>query len=444
MRSAVYNSGIPNMANRPLRSGSILRAVLHVSLFALSFAMRALGSDWTGPEQQLARKVVAVTGPGAVSLTVENRSSLGRRETEVISNGLRAALESVGLHFVAPEQAAASVAISLSENTNSYVWVAEVRQGAGEAAVVMVSVPRPEGATVNRDSVPLSIRKISLWAQEERILDVAVLEENPAPVQMAVLDAEKVTLYRMQGGKWQPQQALAVTHARPWPRDLRGRLAPARDHLLDVYLPGVFCRTTSAAPLALSCRESDDPWPLVIGSLSGGGANFPGFGQVSGVPPTLNAMGGFFAPTRNFFTGALTPGVGKFTTLGKFYSAAFVPRDKYVLWLFASVDEQVHMVDGLSDVAARLRWGSDLASVRTSCGAGWQVLATTTSDQSAESVRAYEFPDRDPVAVSVPVDLAGEVTALWTEAKGDSAIAVVRHAETGGYEAFRLAVACNQ
>ena len=43
-----------------------------------------------------------------------------------------------------------------------------------------------------------------------------------------------------------------------------------------------------------------------------------------------------------------------------------------------------------------------------------------------------------------PIDLGGEVTTLWTEAKGDSAIAVVRNRETGSYEAFRLAIACNQ
>ena len=74
------------------------------------------------------------------------------------------------------------------------------------------------------------------------ILDVAVLEESSAPTHIAVLDPEKVSLYRMQGGKWQQEQALGITHARPWPRDLRGRLIPARDHLLDVYLPGVICR----------------------------------------------------------------------------------------------------------------------------------------------------------------------------------------------------------
>jgi len=94
----------------------------------------------------------------------------------------------------------------------------------------------------------------------------------------------------------------------------------------------------------------------------------------------------------------------------------------------------------------KLDWGSDLASLKTSCGAGWQVLATSSEEGSADSVRAYEFPDRDPVAVSAAVDFpgAGVVTALWTEAKADTAIAVVRNRETGSYEAFRLAVACSQ
>ena len=54
------------------------------------------------------------------------------------------------------------------------------------------------------------------------------------------------------------------------------------------------------------------------------------------------AVAAFFAPTRNFFTGVLTPGVGKFRTVSKFYSAALLPREKYLLWLFAATDGQVH------------------------------------------------------------------------------------------------------
>ena len=448
MRAAVYNLGIPNAipnsVNRISRTALSLRFAMQLSFVLLALAIATRAADWSGPEQQLARKIVAVTGPGAVALTVENRSSLGKRDREIIQNGLRGTLEGLGIRFVKAEQSAATVAIYLSENPASYVWVAEIRQGAGEAAVVMVSAPRPVGATTSHESGPLSLRKISLWTQDYPILDVAVLEENLAPTRIAVLDADKVSLYRLQGGKWLQEQTLGIVHARPWPRDLRGRLIPAKDHLLDAYLPGVICRSSAGAPLALNCRETDDPWPLVPSGLSGG--TFPVFPSAGSSAVAISPMGAFFAPTRNFFTGALTPGVGKFTTVSKFYSAAFLPREKYLLWLFAAADGRVHMVDGISDQSLKLGWGSDLTSVKTSCGAGWQALATSSGEEMGDSVRAYEFPDRDPVAVSAAVDFPGNgiVTALWTEAKGDTAIVVARNRETGTYEAFRLAVACSQ
>jgi len=48
------------------------------------------------------------------------------------------------------------------------------------------------------------------------------------------------------------------------------------------------------------------------------------------------------------------------------------------------------------------------------------------------------------VGVSPAVDFGGPITALWTEARGDTAIAVDRNRETGSYEAFRLAITCSQ
>ena len=444
MHAAVYNSLIPKVILNTVKRGSRPVFCLHVALCCFSLlpglVMCSLAADWSVPEQQLARKIVAVTGPGAVALTVENRSSLSKRESEIVSDGLHSALETLGLRFVKPEQAAAAVAISLSENLNAYIWVAEIRLG-DKVSIEMVSKPHVDGVVSTRDSVPLSIRKIPVWAQEEQILDVLVLEENTAPTHIAVLGPEDVSLYRLQGGKWQREQALGVAHTRPWPRDLRGRLTPGKDHLLDAYLPGVLCHSTNGASLTLSCQESDDPWPLVAGSAGGGvSANFPSL--VASTLPAIPQVGGFFASTRNFFTGALAPGVGKFATVPKFYSAAFLPRGRYVLWLFAAVDGQIHMVDGVSDQPARLNWGSDVASLRTACGAGWQVLATSSGVPGSDSMRAYEFPDRDAVPVSAAVDFGATVTALWTEAKSDTAIAVTRNGETGSYEAFRVAVAC--
>jgi hypothetical protein len=441
MRAAVYNSAIPAAilisVNRALRPKSLL----FVGLFFLALlAIPAGAVDWSVPEQELARKIVTVTGPGVIVLTVENRSSLGRRDNEIIQNGLRVALGNLGIRFAKPEQAAATVTVSLSENSASYVWVAEIHQGGGEASVVMVSALRPESAIPARDSVPLTLRKIPLYSQSGPILDVAVLEENAAPTHIAVLDAEKVSFYRLQGGKWQPEQAMNISHSRPWPRDMRGKLVLDRDHLIQAYLPGMMCNSTAASPLNLNCRESDDPWPLVPASF-----NTPNVFPSANSIPTLSVplMKAFFAPTRDFFTGAVTPPIGKFSSVPKFYSAAAIPRERYVLWLFAANDAQVHMIDGVSDQAARLGWGSDLTSVRTQCGAGWQVLATSSGDHG-DSARAYEFPDRDPVAVSAEIDFSGPITALWTEAKGDSAIVVTKNQETGNYEAYRLELACSQ
>ena|SRR5215468_7293924 len=418
--NAVYNSPIPKMPSRSPRAFRWIPCLLFVISFLTPMVSSA--TDWTGTEQELARKIVAATGPGAISLIVANKSSLSTKDTDEISQGLRVQLESLGARTVKPEQAAASVQVSLSENLQSFVWIAQIQQGAGEFSIVMVSMPRSDSSAFAREAAPLTVRKIPLWAQEERILDVAVLEETSGPSHIAVLDPDKVALYRIANGHWQKEQALEITHAHPWPRDMRGRLVLRQDHLLDTYLPGVFCQSSNAAPLTLNCRASDDPWPL----------------------STQLPLGGFFATTRNYFTGVLSPGVGKQTTTMKFYSAVPLPRPTYTLWMFAAVDGQVHFLDGISEQVSRLNWGSDMTSVRTSCGSGWQILATGTGDHATDTVRAFEVADREPVAVSQGVDFAGGITALWTEGKGGTAVAVSRNAETGNYEAFRLAVACGQ
>lgn len=415
--ATVYNSRIAHMFSLlPGHSGRLACWVLAIFLLIPSLT---LASEWDVAAQELARKIAAVTGPAPVSLDGANRSGLSKKDADQILLGVRAQLVSLGVHMVLPDQATASVQLTISENLQSYVWVAEIRQGS-ESSTVMVSTPRP-GATFQRDeSSGFTLRKIPLWAQEERILDVAVLEETSAPVEIAVLDPEKVAFYRFADSRWKQEQSLPIIHARIWPRDMRGRLVPRQDHLLDIYLPGVFCQTPKSTPLSLVCRESDDPWPLA--------SQYP--------------LGGFFTPTRNFFTGVLSPGIGKQTSTVKFYSAAPVPRPAYTLWILAGVDGSLHLLDGVSEQTLNVNWGSDVATIKSSCGSGWQVLATQAGDDSSDAIRAYEFSDREAVAVTSPLEFGGGVTAMWTEAKGGTAVAVSRNGSTGTYEAFRLALAC--
>ncbi len=372
--------------------------------------------------RELARKIAAVTGPGAVALEVTNRSSLSSTEADDVRRGLWTELGALGLHFVGADQAAATVRVTLSENLRNYVWVAEIQVGNNEPSVVMVTSRRLEPAAGEHSSASLTIHKAPLWTDENRILDVALPTSSPQI--MIVLEPEKAALYAVQNGHWQAQQTFAITHSRPWPRDLRGRLVLRKDHLFDAYLPGVLCQSTTASPLALKCRESDDPWPLAT------------------EPSALSA---FYTPARNFFTGALSPGVQKQTATAPFYSAAALPREKYTLWIFSTVDGQIHLLDGMTDqTATKLGWGSDIASVKSGCGLGWQVLATSRGDGSGDTVQAFEIADREPVAVSAPVEFDGGITALWADSDSASAIAVAQDSETGQYEAWRLSITCSR
>ena len=386
------------------------------------FPPAMLANNWSDPAEQLAHKIVAVTGPGAVNLEFSNRSSLAKADFDEVRRQVLTHAAALGLRLVKAEDAAATVQVFLSENVGDYVWTAEIHLGNNESSVVMISLPRPQTASASPESAPVTIHKTLLWSQPDRILDAALLEGSPA--HLLVLDANRATLYRFQDSRWQLEQSLPVTHSRSWPRDLRGRLVVRKDHLFDAYFPGIYCQSTTTAPLGLNCRDSDDPWPL--GTEPGG-------------------LSAFFSPARNFFTGALAPGIGKQTTAPAFYSAAALPREKYTLWLLTAVSGQVHLLDGVTDqTAGRLGWGSDIASVHTGCGSGWQVLATHSGESNADSVRAFEIADREPAPASQPLDFNGSITAMWTESDGSGAMVVSHNLETGKYEAYRVNLTCGQ
>jgi len=385
----------------------------------LLLAGSAFAADWQGPASQLVQKIAGITGPGAVTVNVVNRSSLSQADADDIKRKLLSELAAFGVRQVPAEQAAATVDISLSENVQGYLWVAEIHQGTNQPVVAMVSVPGLASRSETSSATPLTINKTLLWSDENRILDAALVNINPQ--YLIVLQAERIALFRLQNTQWQLEQFLPLIHVRPWPRDLRGRLILRKDHLFDAYLPGVYCRSSTGSPLSVSCDDSDDPWPLTGNSRD------------------LNA---FFSGARNFFTGALSPGIQKQTTAPPFYAAAPLPKDSYTLWVFAALDGKIHLLDGVSDLTlTQLQWGSDVASLRTNCGAGWQILATSNED-AADEVRAFEIPDREPVSMSPAVTFTGPITAFWSDTDSSSVTAITHSSATGKYEAFRLTIDC--
>jgi len=377
--------------------------------------------------RQLAHKIAAAAGPGAFALEVANRSSLDDKSVREVRSALEAGLHVEGVHTAKAEQAMGTVEVVLSESLREYVWTAEIVIGSDEKKVALVSLPRSATGTPFAAAMPIVLKTTLLFAQEQPMLDAALVE-MPGGSRLLVLDDGMVAIYRQQRantlGRWELEASLPIAHSRTFPRDLRGRLLLRRDHLFDAYLPGTFCRTNSiaAAPLTLACNDSDDPWPL---TADDGGVR------------------AFFAPARNFFTGALSPGIGKVSNVPSFYSAAALPRSSYTLWVFAAVDGSLHLVDGMTDQLIRgVKWGSDLAAVHSSCGTGTQLLVSESGDTERDGLRAFEIPDRNPVAVSAAVEFDGRIVALWPETSGNGAAAIVKRRDTGWYEAYSVSISC--
>jgi len=421
-RGAAYNSRILGMLTPPPSrfAGSLLFAL------ALLFVVPSNAQNWAAAEEQLAAKIKTVSGTGSKTMTLEvmNRSSLSPAMTADIRRNLLTQLAAAGARFVAAEQTTTLVRVSLSEDLQNYLWVAEVRQGANPPSIVMVSLPRPASFSVEPEPAAMALRKVPLWSQQERVLDIAIIDGSPE--RMLILDGNGLASYQLQDGQWRLEQSLPAVHSRPWPRDLRGRLVlrKEKDHPFDAYLPGVYCRGSASSPPAMPCYDSDESWPVGVDLFS------------------LNAA---FTSSRNFFSGTLSPAVGQLTTAPPFYSAAAVPRDNTAWWLLAGVDGQVHLLDGATDqVLDKVDWGSDLAAVRSGCGSGWQVLTTGSGEGRSDVVRAFEIAGRVPVAASAPIEVGGTVTALWTESGGGSVVVVAHNFETGRYDAFRLTLTCGR
>jgi hypothetical protein len=433
-----YNQRIPHMEardstqtsgdlqcdmRRDLRHGWRLSWLILLALVFLPAPL--LASSLGDTARQLVQKIAAAAGPGAFALEITNRSSLDEKSVREVRSALEGELHIAGIHAAKTEQATGTIEIVLSESLRDYVWTAEIVIGSDEKKIAMVSLARPQTGASFAPALPAILKTTFLFAQEQPVLDAALIE-MPGGSRLIVLDNTKVAIYRQQGAnpaaRWELETSLAIEHSRTFPRDLRGRLLLRRDHLFDVYLPATFCRSNSTAPVTMVCNQSDDPWPLTTED---------------------NGARAFFASSRNFFTGALSPGIGKISNVPSFYSAAALLRSSYTLWAFTAVDGALHLVDGMTDQLVRNgKWGSDLAAIHSGCGAGTQLLITESGEAERDGLRAFEIPDRDPIAVSAAAEFDGRIVALWPESNGNGAMAIVKRKDTGWYEAHRISISC--
>jgi len=355
-----------------------------------------MSADPDSAARDLARTIAAAVAHEPVALTVKNLSALSAAETAEIRRTLESELKVAG-------PPSAEVQLTISENLTQFLLVAEIHR-AGERQVVLESWPRTPAASGGPppdQPARVTLEKKLLWEQDQPILDAAQAGDA-----MLVLDANRVLLVR---GADRQSTPIPATHA--WPRDPRGRLSVS-DTAFTAYLPGTICRGSTQPQLSLACQDSPDPWLLAPGAIA------------------------LFTPDRNLFTGHIDIEPGGVHDLAPFYSAASVGD----AWIFAAADGRAHVYAHSWDPAGGIEgWGSDIAAVRTPCGA--RILATRpTSLAEPDAIQPYDLVSDAPHAAGPPLEFDGPITALWSA--GSSVTAVSRDLQTGRYAAYSLAPNC--
>ena len=378
--------------------------LLFWTIVLLCSSLAQASNTWDVPAADFAKQIAALTGPGTITFTITNRSALSNDDASAIQHALERELHSAGIS-VRTKEADSNVRVTLSQNVQGWLWVAEVQEGS-EVKVAMLPVAGSTLTGAASSTPAITLRVNLLFAQAAPILDLAILGDG-SDIKMVVLDPEHIKIYNQVTGSWQQAQTFAISHSQPFPRDVRGHIVPGTDRAFDAYLPGVICAVTkagNASDLAVACSDSDDPWPL-------------------------GSQRAFYNSTRNFFTGVLTPGFGP--KLAPFYSAAEMRQPNGNAFVFADVTGVAHILEANStrSIIGARDWGSDIVVVHSECGAGTQLLTSAAGWPASDSLRAYELSGHEAAPASAPWTFdGGSITALWTANDGASATVVVQRA----------------
>ncbi len=340
-------------------------------------------------------------------------------ESEITTEGGR--LVQFAMGSAEPPSADAQVRIAISHNEHGYVLIAQIALGDAKQIVVAPVAAAPVNAGPPPPT-PVLQRKI-VWEQTDPMLDFAEGSPDSNHTLWYILGPDRLSAYEFSGAS----QILHVDErfSRLYTsRDSRGRLALTDPTHVTAWVAAVRCEGLWSPGFAVSCSPNiGQQWPM----------------------GTVNWA---YDPTHNFFTGAVTLSAGIITHYPPFYSAAFAPDARggnTSRWILAGLNGQALLFTGGAQPAAIFfDWGSDIASLNSTCGSAWQVLVTGPGDWTEpDRIQLYQIANRQATAVGEPLQFPGPVLSLWPSTDSQTARVVFRNLQTGLYEAATLSVGCS-
>jgi hypothetical protein len=389
----------------PSRSRGWLFLRLLLAVFLFSSPCLPHADSLEDAARALARKVASSLQSTTVSCTNRNLASLGETSYSALISSFQDELQRHGVKIVA-QQAAVKIVLTISKRPTDYLGVVQILRGDG-AETIVESFDRIADANMG-DSVPaLKLRKELMFDQYQPILDI---HSDDGFNHTLVLGLGDFSTFERRGDAWGLSESVHLPLAKIPERPLSGSLAMGVDDLA-AHLAEQACVFSMLAldRAKWSCKPESRADP----NSSTSSARI--WGKKS--PPWT--------------------------------SAASLESGGHWIFVISGQDGVSRLYeDGPNPVASFSGWGSEVASVQSSCGIGWQLLISSSSDwTSNDSVTGVEFRERVAVPGTNPVEFPGPVISLRSSlavGKGPTmAIAIVRNLHTGKYEAYVLSIACS-
>jgi hypothetical protein len=219
-------------------------------------AALALPAAWSDGVKALAAKIAAAVKPSrAISLDIKNISSLGAADVEAIRKTLEAELQTQGLRIGSAD---AHVEVTLSENGDGYVWVAETRRNAKQEnspRVAIVSVGKAKMNSANEKSALLVLSNRRIWDQPSEFLDFLVIETpvNMASSTLMVLEPDRLVYYRSSTPEWRLWETISFPQIGHRSRMVQGGIDAG---VQKVWGPGGECSGELADPARVNCSAN--------------------------------------------------------------------------------------------------------------------------------------------------------------------------------------------
>lgn len=387
-------------------------------------------SPWQDPARELVKKIVAISGPRQTfALAVRNISSLSDSEVAAVRLALESELLAAGLRLAAKPDAAPELRLTLSENLQSLLWIAEIPRDASRN-VAMISLSRSAALPPTATPQMFVLQSKLIWEQDEPILDFALLDHGSpgAGQRLLVLEPARLSLYQADNGRLKLQQSAPLPTLTNPARDPRGYLVLRDDHFL-LSLAGNLCRGFLDQRLNVACWDMNQDVPRQFAE-------------------EMHWLELSIVPGRNFFRQRFQVQGSDTQREALFSSAAGWVEAGEPLRFDVGLDGVARLYRLNADRAPAARfseWGSQLTGISSNCGRERQLFVTRPGDWTAlDAVQAFDVVGTQAVAVSSPLEFSGPVKELWPGKTFMAALAIVQNLKTSRYEAYTLTLSCGR